>query len=295
MNWHSTFYDAIIPETSMGIYKGVVKNSLANQFHERMPKGAALRELTADPLHQINWETPYYQDVLVQFLSHIDRTAPVLDLGCGDGRFTKMLLSMGFSKVVCMDSDYRLLESIHQFAEAEGFRKKLHIVHADADELPFKSESFGAVLAIGVLYYLNEKQPTALAQVHELLQQGGVLILSEPDLESMMFRSLIFESLDDTLAHFEERTFKEVQGDTPFKFGVKSISEMQRLLESTGFQVQDRKGITMFHNLLRILLVRGIVPRDQVEANLERIKHLFDFLHEEGTLSKHQIWKCLKA
>jgi SAM-dependent methyltransferase len=295
MNWHTAIYETMIPESDLGIHLGVIKNSLANKFHERMPRGAALRALTADPLHQINWETPYYQDVLSRFLSGINRTAPVLDLGCGDGRFTKMLLSMGFSQVVCMDSDYRLLESIHQFAIAEGFRDKLHIVHADADELPFKMESFGAVLAIGVLYYLNEKQPAALAQVHQRLQAGGILILSEPDLESMMFRSLIFETLEDTLAHFEERTFTEVQGDTPFKFGVKSIAEMQTLLESIGFQIQERKGITMFHNLLRILFVRGGISREQIETNLDRIKHLFDFLHEEGSLSKHQIWKCLKA
>jgi hypothetical protein len=46
------------------IFSGVVKQTLSKIFHDQMPKGAALRELTRNDLHQIHWETPYYEKII---------------------------------------------------------------------------------------------------------------------------------------------------------------------------------------------------------------------------------------
>ncbi|MBX2926542.1 MAG: methyltransferase domain-containing protein [Saprospiraceae bacterium] len=277
-----------------GIIKGIVKKTLSNEFHENMPKGAILRELTQNQHHQISWETPYYQKEITNFLQDTDRSKPILDIGCGDGRFTKILVDLGFEKIVCLDSDYRLLSSLNTHAKELGFREKLCIIHTDADELPFNPETFSAILAIGVLYYLNENQKSAIENIYRLLINNGVFILSEPEIEGMMFRTLVFENLNATIEILEDRLFKESQGDSTFKFQIKSKKELQAIIEHSGFSVEDYHGITMFQNILRIMLVRGLVSQSEIEKNYNKLKSLFDFLHEEGSLFKHIIWKCRK-
>lgn len=283
------------PIDELGILKGYVNgDTVSKQFHQEMPKGAVLRELSENVLHQINWETPYYNQVLVNFLKDAEYDKPILDLGCGDGRFTRILLDMGFEKIVCVDSDYRLLESLQKFSFQSNFRDKLLIVHSDADELPFKNKNFSVVLAIGVLYYLNEKKLQTLQKIHSLLIDNGIFVQSEPDMEGMIFRSLIFGSIEDTIEVFDQNFFKEGHRDTTFKFMIREQGEEEKILSHSGFTVEDKHGITMFHNFLRIMLVRGAITNRDIEVNIEGLKKIFDFLHERGSLHKHIIWKCRK-
>jgi SAM-dependent methyltransferase len=277
-----------------GVFRGKVKNTLSKMFHEKMPKGAALRELSEDKYHQISWETPYYEKEIQNYIKDVDKDSIVIDIGCGDGRFTKLLINQGFKKVVCLDADYRLLESLHNYSVQNGFRENLLIIHADADELPFKKDVFSIALAIGVLYYLNESEPKTLVKINEILVENGILILSEPEIEGMIFRALLFDGLDDAIKIFNSKCFKEGRGETGFKFAVKSKKEQENWIKSANFKIEYYHGITMFHNYLRIMLVRGIVKESDIERNNEKLKDLFDFLHDNGTLNKHIVWKCRK-
>lgn len=276
------------------IYRGNVKNNLSNKFHKKMPKGANLRDLKNNKYHQINWETPYYEDTIIDFAKNVDKIKPIIDIGCGDGRFIDTLINLGFKKIVCLDSDYRLLESLHSYSINRGYRSNLLLIHSDADELPFKNNIFSLVLAIGVLYYLNEKEKGVLKKINSLLETDGILILGNPDIEGMIFRSLIFESLESSLDVFEKRCFTEGKEDKSFKFSVRSMNEQVYMLKETNFEVIDKQNITMFHNLLRILLVKEYINENQIRDNEDRLKKMFDFLHIEGKLAKHIIWKCIK-
>jgi len=277
-----------------GILRGQIKNSISKKFHQNMPKGAALREFTENKYHQINWETPYYEKVILNYIENANNEGIVLDIGCGDGRFIKLLINQGFKKVVCLDSDYRLLESLHNFSIKNGFREKLLIIHSDADELPFKKGIFYIVLAIGVLYYLNESEPRTIKKINKILEINGLLILSEPEIEGMIFRTLFFDGLDDAIEIFTNKCFKEGHRESKFKFGVKSKKEQENWIKSGNFKIEDLHGITMFHNYLRIMLVRGMIKESDIERNINHLKNLFDFLHDNGSLCKHIIWKCKK-
>lgn len=276
------------------IFCGIVKQTLSKEFHDQMPKGAALRELSSNELHQINWETPYYEKIIESYTIGLKHNTPIMDLGCGDGRFTKTLLEAGFQKIVCVDSDYRLLQSLHQWALEYNYRENLVIIHNDADELDNFTSCFQSVLAIGVLYYLNEKEPKTLRSIQHILQTNGVLILSEPEIEGMIYRALFFEGVTDAIDIFQDKMFKEAKGNTEFKFSIKSKQEQKEFIEKAGYHVIDEHGITMFHNYLRIMLVRGLVTESQIKGQSERLKELFDFLHDNGSLVKHIIWKCIK-
>jgi 2-polyprenyl-3-methyl-5-hydroxy-6-metoxy-1,4-benzoquinol methylase len=290
------FFDSIqLKLDHNSIVCGEIKQTLSKEFHDQMPKGAALRELSNNELHQINWETPYYERVIHLYTAGLKHNLPILDLGCGDGRFTKTLLEAGFKKIVCVDSDYRLLESLHHWALENNYRENLIIFHNDADELDnFKSCCFQSVLAIGVMYYLNEVEPKTLKSIHQILLEEGVLILSEPEIEWMIYRALFFEGITDAIDIFKNKVFKEAKGDTEFKFSVKSKQEQKVFIESAGYQVKETQGITMFHNYLRILLVRGMVSESEITSQSQDLKGLFDYLHENGSLFKHIIWKCIK-
>lgn len=277
------------------IVRGEIKQTLSKEFHDQMPKGAALRELSSNELHQINWETPYYEKVMHSYTADLEHDTPILDLGCGDGRFTKTLLESGFQKIVCVDSDYRLLESLHQWAVENNFRENLVIFHNDADELDNFKSCFQSVLAIGVLYYLNEVEPKTLKGIHKILSKEGVLILSEPEIEGMIYRALFFDGITDAIDIFKNKVFQEAKGDTEFKFTVKTKQEQKVFIESAGYQVKETRGITMFHNYLRILLVRGMITESEITGQSKHLKELFDFLHENGSLFKHIIWKCRKV
>ena len=57
-------------------------------------KGAALRELKEQHLHLSYWETPYYASAIKKFVKSVVEVPGIvaLDVGCGDGRFTELLL-----------------------------------------------------------------------------------------------------------------------------------------------------------------------------------------------------------
>ncbi|HLG02690.1 MAG TPA: methyltransferase domain-containing protein [Bacteroidia bacterium] len=284
---------AVIDES--GILRWKVANSVSYEFHQKHTKGAYLRKFEKQKYHQINWETPYYKRTFDTFLEGQDPAGKmVMDFGCGDGRFTEYLLGLGYDQIVCVDFDYRLLAALSTFAEENNCAHKLLLIHSDIDDLPLKAGSFDLIFSIGVLYYLNEKYPDAIAYMNARLKKGGMLFTSDPDMEGFVLRTLIFDSLPDALRSFETRRFKEVQGETDMWFRLFNEKEIMQIFRENGFEIMDKQGISMFHNYLRVLHVRGIIPENEIETNESRIAALFDYLHEHGRLFKHMIWKLRK-
>jgi SAM-dependent methyltransferase len=72
----------------------------------------------------------------------------VLDVGCGTGRLTKVLLSEGFD-VVGIDPS----ESLLQEAEKKGIPSE-RLIHGDGRTLPFSDASFDVVCQSGVLHHV---------------------------------------------------------------------------------------------------------------------------------------------
>jgi 2-polyprenyl-3-methyl-5-hydroxy-6-metoxy-1,4-benzoquinol methylase len=265
-------------------------------FHKKHTKGAHLRKLAQVPFHQIQWETPYYNKVLdnmVQIENAKDRV--VLDFGCGDGRFTEYLLSKGFEKIVCVDFDYATLVSLSEFAKEKGYEDNLLIIHSDFENLPFNGEQFHLILSIGVLYYLNDLYEDSIQRFHDLILPNGQMITSDPEMEGFLLRSLIFDSLDEAIDTFDQRRFKETKEKTEYRFRVFHKDEWIQIFENAGFKVGGSQGISLFHNLLRILLLRGVIDESVLNENLDQIKSILDFLHDHGSLHKHKIWNLIKA
>lgn len=293
--WQRNLIDA--PDWKLGdIYIGRTDAGLGTMFHEKMPHGAALRELSKKTLHLAYWETPYYEKAIRSFLRDVDDPSQctALDIGCGDGRFTELLLELGFARVIATDAHLVPLQSLQQFARSSGQADRLLLIQCGADQLPLRPSSVDAALAIGVFYYLNEKYENCLKEVHRVLRAGGTLVNSEPDLEGAVYKSLFFEEVEDAFENFREKRFKEEKGRTDFKFRLFSQQEMQQILAQHGFRVVDRHGLSLLPSILRIKMVRGEIPEEVVLNNEKEIRQLFDHFDRDGKLAKHIIWKSLK-
>ena len=261
-----------------------------------MPNGAALRELCNVPLHLSYWETPYYEKAIRSFLKEVanptDCTA--LDVGCGDGRFTELLINLGFGRVIASDAHLLPLQSLQSFAKDQGFADRLLLVHCGPDNLPLSDQCADVVPAIGVLYYLNSQYEQGLKQINRVMRPKGVLINSEPDLEGAVYKSLFFEEVDDALENLAARQFKEEKGSTDFKFRLFDQEEMRQMLARNGFRTVDQHGLSLLPSILRIKMVRGEFPEERIRQHTEAIRRLFDYFDERGRLYKHIIWKSLK-
>lgn len=279
--------------TGEGIYRGRVEEDVATRFHEKMPKGAALRDLKDVHLHLAYWETPYYKKAISRFL---DETPPahdaiVMDIGCGDGRFTEFLIELGYQRIIATDAHLTPLLSLQDYARRKGFSDRILIIHCDADSIPVRAGVAAAILAIGVYYYLNDRYEKCLLEAHRLLQKGGILINSEPDLEGAVYKSFIFEEPKDAIENLQQQRFKEEKGNTDFKFKLFSRKEFPALLKKNGFSLIAYHGLSLLPSIIRIKMVRGEFDAEELAEQEQGVRQVLDYFDEHGQLHKHIIWK----
>jgi ubiquinone/menaquinone biosynthesis C-methylase UbiE len=282
-------------DDKLQIFKGIVPQSLSFQFHKKMPKGAALRELKDQHLHLAYWETPYYKDAITKHLKEVDRKNTIVaDIGCGDGRFTEFLLELGFSKIIATDIDLTPLQSLAEYLQVIGATDKVLLINTELENLPLRSEICDAILSIAVLYYLNDNYDQGLKEVTRLLKTSGIFVNSEPDMEGALYKSIIFETLEDVFENFFDRKFKEEKGETPYKFRLFSEQEITKKLNNAGLTVQDKYGLSLFPLIIRIMMVRGEIEKEALSMNESKLREVLDYLNGNGKLNKNVIWKSQK-
>jgi SAM-dependent methyltransferase len=95
-----------------------------------------------------------------------------LDLGCGEGRVSRYLRSLGH-RVAGADAAPTMVRL------AAGHRDAAPAVLADAAALPFRDEAFDLVVAHMCLHDMD-RMPEAVAEVARVLERGGRLCASIP-------------------------------------------------------------------------------------------------------------------
>lgn len=191
----------------------------------------------------------------------------VLDCGCGEGFYVKLLSELYNCKIVGLDHDLELLEVAKRRV---GNRDNVGFQFGDINHLPFDDETFDKIILSEVLEHISDDE-RALQEVYRVLKKGGVLALTVPNHDYPFFwdpLNKIREVLG--LGHFSK--------DRGFWGGIWAMhlrlyfpDEIKTLVEKTGFKIEEIKALTHYclpfnHNILyffkqvhnRVPLPKGI-------------------------------------
>ncbi|MCH2170886.1 glycosyltransferase [Myxococcota bacterium] len=115
-----------------------------------------------------------------RLMARFEFPRPILDLGCGDGTFARMLFN-GIRVDAAVDADPVAVE---QAREARCYHE---VELARPEALPQPAESVATVLANGTLGGPGQPQ-AALQEIHRVLQPGGTLRMTAPTPDFQRFR-----------------------------------------------------------------------------------------------------------
>ena len=194
---------------------------------------------------------PWSEDVEeIQAFLHIQRyeratkevEGLILDVGCGFGYGSTMLLQMcaKASTVVAIDTSSTAL------SHAKRHDPEPIYMRSDAQGLPFKDVSFDSVVALEVIEHVDDGA-YLLGEVHRVLRDEGILILSTPNADHLGAR------LEYTLSRKKLPTRKP---KNPYHKHEYTPKELAALLESAGFTIEEKWGQILTFPLVHRLPVR---------------------------------------
>lgn len=124
------------------------------------------------------------------FSKYVSKDCKILDVVCGYGRTLNELAEAGFADLTGIDSAENMIK--------RGLREypKLNLVANPDGVIPFKDNSFDAVILFGVLTCVpdNESQKELLNNIKKVLKPGGVIYINDFLLNSGLKRWLFYKN-----------------------------------------------------------------------------------------------------
>jgi ubiquinone/menaquinone biosynthesis C-methylase UbiE len=119
---------------------------------------------------------------------HLSAGRRALDVGCGAGVMATELASQGL-QVAAVDTVPRMLQLTQERATRLGLEASISVTRCDARRLPFASQTFDVLIALGVISWMDSPL-SALTEMSRVCRPGGYAVVTCGNL----FR---FESLLD--------------------------------------------------------------------------------------------------
>jgi ubiquinone/menaquinone biosynthesis C-methylase UbiE len=122
-----------------------------------------------------------YQQRQAAVLEYVDGCNPqsgaqVLEIGCGAGHLT-VRLAQRHLQVNAVDASQGMVELTARQAREAGYAEQVTVSQADAHALPFDTERFDLVVAVGVIPWLHSPAD-AISEMARVLRPGGQLVLT---------------------------------------------------------------------------------------------------------------------
>lgn len=165
----------------------------------------------------------------------------VLDLGCGSAYYASLIARR--PAVAVYGADVSFGTDVKEFAA----RHAVSLIRVDGQRLPFRDGVFDRVLMSSLLHMVPDPK-TLLREARRVLSKDGLLILSVPNdyqfiprILSSKFAPLVTRSLgipsdyQDLKLHLNRRF--HVNGPK----GYYSRSDLERLIESAGFEIKQHR------------------------------------------------------
>jgi 2-polyprenyl-3-methyl-5-hydroxy-6-metoxy-1,4-benzoquinol methylase len=144
---------------------------------------------------------------------YLEKAEYVLDLGCGNGKFTKILTSK-FPSVTAIDISSEMIK----FAKKKA-PKALFFQHDLDKPFPEFNKKFDLITAQLVLMYVNDLENVAI-ECHKALKPGGSLLVSVTHPTRWYFQSISGENIDPLLNNYfsETRISEIIAGNNQVNF-----------------------------------------------------------------------------
>jgi ubiquinone/menaquinone biosynthesis C-methylase UbiE len=121
------------------------------------------------------------QEREARFFREIHPSAPggrYLEIGCGCGVGAGIICrSFSPAAIFALDIDPEMLRAARRKKKVRQ-NSSLHLMAADAQELPFPDGSFDAVFNYGIIHHLEDWQK-GIAEISRVLRQNGVFYFEE--------------------------------------------------------------------------------------------------------------------
>lgn len=156
----------------------------AEHLHERVPPNWYYQSLKIDPLQRY-WHKRRFQEIskLIEPVK-----GSVLDIGCADGMFSKVILNKsGAKKLIGMDVLKKSVDWANKHWENTG---KMKFIVGDAHSLKFENNTFDAVFALEVLEHVINPVKV-LKEIKRILKKGGYGVFLVPS-DDLLFRIVWF-------------------------------------------------------------------------------------------------------
>lgn len=104
-----------------------------------------------------------------------EKDTKILEVGCGDGEFTRRLL-LTRAKIIATD----VTPEVVRKGRRAPHSKNIKFYVENAEKLSFKDKTFDIVCGVSLLHHVDTE--TALREAYRVLKAGGQLFFTEPNL-----------------------------------------------------------------------------------------------------------------
>lgn len=99
----------------------------------------------------------------------------ILEIGCGDGEFTRRIAHLG-GQITATDITPEVLKR----GRKENKFKNVKYVLANAEKLKFSQNTFDIVCGVSILHHIDTEK--SIKEMYRVLKKGGKLFFTEPNL-----------------------------------------------------------------------------------------------------------------
>jgi ubiquinone/menaquinone biosynthesis C-methylase UbiE len=129
--------------------------------------------------HYDDFGLKHYTRIATKLLERVDlRGKEVLEIGCGTGILSTLVINQGAAKLTCGDISEYMLGLCRKKLTAQGYSaQKVDFRQLDAESLPCDNKSYDVVVS-GMVLGLVPNQQSVVTEMARVLRPGGILALS---------------------------------------------------------------------------------------------------------------------
>lgn len=198
-------------------------HQIAVHLHENVPPNWYEQSIKNNLLQRY-WHTRRFSEIK----KLIEPAGEILDIGCADGTFTKIIFDKtGAKKLTGIDVvESSIKYTKKRFAKNKNMKFKV----ADAHDLPFEARKFDAVFCLEALEHVVDPS-RVLKEICRVLKRGGYTVILVPS-ENWLFHSIVWPLWQkwpgkNIWQHAHLHNF--------------SNGFLEELLEKSGFKIQSNR------------------------------------------------------